>query len=118
MKSYIVRDVTARSPLKINRRFGAMCRLHVQGRRISQARSQHELSGRRRHVPPTHPLIFNVLNSLISQKIELPVLLNFPNIKHLNKMPVQTSDVEVTLKPPNVFSEILCNNKSTNMKIV
>jgi hypothetical protein len=28
------------SPLKVNRRFGGTCRLHLQGRKISQARNQ------------------------------------------------------------------------------
>jgi hypothetical protein len=30
------------SPLKVNRRFRGICRLHLQGRKITQARNQHE----------------------------------------------------------------------------
>jgi hypothetical protein len=30
------------SPLKVNRRFGGICRLHLQGRRISHARKRYE----------------------------------------------------------------------------
>jgi hypothetical protein len=42
MKSSIFWDITPRSPLKVNRRFGGTYRLHLQGRRISQARNQRE----------------------------------------------------------------------------
>jgi hypothetical protein len=35
-------DVTQYSQLKVNRRFGGTWRLHLQGRRISQARNQSE----------------------------------------------------------------------------
>jgi hypothetical protein len=35
-------DQTPYSPLKDNRRFGGTCRFRIEGRRISQARSQHE----------------------------------------------------------------------------
>jgi hypothetical protein len=37
MKSTIFWDITPRSPLNVNRRFGATYRLHLQGRRISRA---------------------------------------------------------------------------------
>jgi hypothetical protein len=43
-KSSVFWDITPCSPLKINRRFGRTCHLHLQGRRISQARNQHESS--------------------------------------------------------------------------
>jgi hypothetical protein len=32
--------------MKVNRRFGGTCRLHPQGRRISQARDQSEAGGK------------------------------------------------------------------------
>jgi hypothetical protein len=35
-------DITPCSPLKFNRRFGRTCRLHLQGRKISQARNQRD----------------------------------------------------------------------------
>jgi hypothetical protein len=41
-KSSIVWDMTPRSPLKANRRFGGTCRLHPQGRIRSQGRNQLE----------------------------------------------------------------------------
>jgi hypothetical protein len=41
MRSSIFWDITPRSPLKVNRRFGGTC-LHLQGRRIRQARNQPE----------------------------------------------------------------------------
>jgi hypothetical protein len=46
MKISIFWDVMSCSPLKVNRRFGGTCRLHLQGWRISQARNQHEAGGR------------------------------------------------------------------------
>jgi hypothetical protein len=39
-------DITPYSPMKVNQRFGRTRRLHLQGRRISQARNQ--LESRRR----------------------------------------------------------------------
>jgi hypothetical protein len=42
MKSSVFRDITPCTPLKVIRRFGGTCRLHLQGRRISQARNQRE----------------------------------------------------------------------------
>jgi hypothetical protein len=38
MKISVLYDITPCSRLKVNRRFEANCRLHLQGRRISQAR--------------------------------------------------------------------------------
>jgi hypothetical protein len=40
MNSSILWNMTVRSPLRIDRRFGGTCRLHLQGRRISQERNQ------------------------------------------------------------------------------
>jgi hypothetical protein len=42
LKSFTSRDITPCSPLKANRRFGGICRPHLQGQRISQARNQSE----------------------------------------------------------------------------
>jgi hypothetical protein len=42
MKSTIFWDITPCSLLRVNRRFGGTYCLHLQGRRISWARSQHE----------------------------------------------------------------------------
>jgi hypothetical protein len=46
MKSIIFWDITRCSPLEVSRRFGGTCRLHLQGRRISQARNQREAGGK------------------------------------------------------------------------
>jgi hypothetical protein len=42
LKSSIFWDIMPCSPLKIKQRFGGTCCLHLQGRRISQARIQYE----------------------------------------------------------------------------
>jgi hypothetical protein len=42
IKSSVIWDVTPCSLLQVNRRFRELCLLHLQGRRTSQARSQHE----------------------------------------------------------------------------
>jgi hypothetical protein len=42
MKISIFWDIRQCSSLKVNRRFGGTCCLQLQGRRISQAKNQHE----------------------------------------------------------------------------
>jgi hypothetical protein len=42
MKTTLFWDITPCSSFKFNRRFGGTYRLHLQGRRISRARNQHE----------------------------------------------------------------------------
>jgi hypothetical protein len=49
MENSIFWNITLRSPLKVNLRFGGTCRLHLQGLRISQARSQRD-AGRRLNI--------------------------------------------------------------------
>jgi hypothetical protein len=46
MKSYIFWDMTARSPMKVDRRFGGIYSLHLQGRRVSQVRNHHDAGNR------------------------------------------------------------------------
>jgi hypothetical protein len=46
MKSPVLWDITSRSPLKVSQHFGGICRLHLQGRRINQARNHHETGSR------------------------------------------------------------------------
>jgi hypothetical protein len=46
LKSSVFWDITPCSPLKVNRRTGETCRLHLQGPRISQARNQREAGGK------------------------------------------------------------------------
>jgi hypothetical protein len=78
-------DITPHSPLKANRRFGAIYRLHLQGRRISRAIYQRKSSACnllsrwyldllnirlwrwRRYVPTKRRLTFNRLYGVISQ---------------------------------------------------
>jgi hypothetical protein len=38
----VMKNITRRGPLKVNRRFGGTCRLHFQGRKISYVRNQRE----------------------------------------------------------------------------
>jgi hypothetical protein len=57
LKTTIFCDITPCSLLKVNRRFGGICRLQLQGRRISRARSQSESR-----------LTFKGLHGVISQK--------------------------------------------------
>jgi hypothetical protein len=74
------------SPLKFNWCFGGTYDLHLQGWRISQARSQREPGSKhswlfawpilrpwrwRRNVPPKLRLTFNGLHSIVSKKIWL-----------------------------------------------
>jgi hypothetical protein len=56
MKNSIFWDITPCSPLRVNRRFGGTHRLHLQGRRISWARNQCEMSVDIQ--PTTRPYIF------------------------------------------------------------
>jgi hypothetical protein len=43
VKSSLFWDITLCSWLKVNRRFGGTCRLHLLGRRVNQARYQREM---------------------------------------------------------------------------
>jgi hypothetical protein len=61
-KSSVFWDLTLYSPLEANWRFGGTCRLHPQGRKISQARNQRESRWQRR-------LTSNGLQRIISQKM-------------------------------------------------
>jgi hypothetical protein len=63
IKSYIFWDTMPCSTLKINRHFRITFRLHLQGRRISQAIYRHEAGSKQ-------SLTFNELHGVISQKIE------------------------------------------------
>jgi hypothetical protein len=49
MKISIFWDIMSYSPVKLNLCFGGTCLLHLQGRRISLARIQHEAGSRRSH---------------------------------------------------------------------
>jgi hypothetical protein len=45
LKSTVFWDITPFGQLKLNRRFRATCLLHLQGRRISQAKNQRKAGG-------------------------------------------------------------------------
>jgi hypothetical protein len=49
-EQFIFWNIMPCSPLKVNRRFGGPCSVHLQGRRISQGRNQHE-AGSKQSVP-------------------------------------------------------------------
>jgi hypothetical protein len=65
--------ITACSLLKFNPCLGQKCRLHVQERRISQVRNEHEAGYYiLRYVPPRLRFTFNKLYGVISQKTKSP----------------------------------------------
>jgi hypothetical protein len=43
LRSYVFWDITRSSPVKVIRRFGRIHRIHLQSRRVTHARSQHEV---------------------------------------------------------------------------
>jgi hypothetical protein len=51
MNGSVFWDITLHSPLKVSRHFGRTCQLHLQGRRINQARHHHEAGNKQRHIP-------------------------------------------------------------------
>jgi hypothetical protein len=59
LKSSIFWDITPCSPLKENGRFGGIHRLHLQGRRMNQARTHREAGSKHslRYTQKTEPLI-------------------------------------------------------------
>jgi hypothetical protein len=77
VKSTIFWDITPCSPLRVNRHFGGIYRLHFQGRKIIWARHQHESRWQaelwrwRWYVPPKRGLTLNELHGIMSQKTEL-----------------------------------------------
>jgi hypothetical protein len=50
MQSYVLWNITPCSPLKVNQHLEGTCRLHLQGRRISHARNQHEAGSKQRFI--------------------------------------------------------------------
>jgi hypothetical protein len=64
IKNTVIWDITPCSLLKVNRRFGRTYRLHLQGLRISRARTQRDS---RIYALLKRRLIFNVLPGVISQ---------------------------------------------------
>jgi hypothetical protein len=49
MKSSINWDISPYSPLTMYRRFGRVCRFHLQDQRISQAINQHDADRKQSH---------------------------------------------------------------------
>jgi hypothetical protein len=85
VKSTVFWDITSCIPLKVNRRFGGTCHLHLHSWRISRERNQCESRWQaelwflprrilrpwrwRRCVPLKRRLTFNGLHGILSQKI-------------------------------------------------
>jgi hypothetical protein len=81
MKSFIFWDITLCSVLKINHRFGGICRLYLQGRRVNPATNQRETGSMlpwlilrpwrwKQHFSPKRRLNSKRLHGVISQTIE------------------------------------------------
>jgi hypothetical protein len=66
VKASIFWDITPCSPLKVNRRFGRTCHLHLQGRRIRQARNQRER--RPFNTDPQKPKFINIRSDVPEMK--------------------------------------------------
>jgi hypothetical protein len=86
MKSSIFWYVTPCGLLKVNQCFGGICCLHLQDRRISWARNQHEnrwhCSPSSSHLsldPPTFLLPSGLLSKITFACLVWPVLITFPN---------------------------------------
>jgi hypothetical protein len=98
MKRYIFWDIIACSSLKVNRCFGGICRLHLKGWRIVQARNQYEAG--------SYLLTFNGLHDVIFQKTEVfkttAVRTSNPTIKNGPKVAVACLS-----EAKNFYSEIL-----------
>jgi hypothetical protein len=78
MKSTIFWDITPCTPMKVNRRFGGKCCIHVQDRRISRARNQRE-AGRKQSSSETSVDIQRTTWSYIPEYIYfyyLPIFLS------------------------------------------
>jgi hypothetical protein len=90
MKSSVLWNITPRSSLKANRRFGGTCSLNPEGWRVSKVIYQSDTVGKqglaicfnaglsegtedegKRHVPTKRRLTFNGLQGVTSQKTEL-----------------------------------------------
>jgi hypothetical protein len=57
MNSVVFWDIMPCSPLKAKRRVGGTCRLHLQCRRISRTRNQHETG---KQAEPVLPFLLSV----------------------------------------------------------
>jgi hypothetical protein len=109
LKSSVFWDITLCSRLKIMRRFGRTCRLHFQGRKISQERKQHEAGGKKREseLHATCPILVPcfVYSSIIimQAKCSSETSLNFNGIhgfisqktEHFIIITVRTSDLQL-----------------------
>jgi hypothetical protein len=73
MKSTIFWHITPCSPLKANRRFGGTCRLHIQGRRIGQARNQRETGSKQSLEVKLHAFLTSALDG--SGQLHVPAAL-------------------------------------------
>jgi hypothetical protein len=98
MKSSIFWDITpcTCSPLKVNRRFGGTCCLHLQVGKICHTRNQRICGNKhsstwliirtwrqRRHVPAKRRSNLNGPHGVMSQKIDFSIILFMPSLNSM-----------------------------------
>jgi hypothetical protein len=71
MKSSVFWDITLCSPLKVNRCFVGIYCLHLQGRRVRQARKQCEAGSKLSLFIPTHEIDLLSLTRLIKSEYNM-----------------------------------------------
>jgi hypothetical protein len=71
MKSYVFRDITSCSPVKVNRRFGGTHRLYLPPDFMLVSCSAYFSALKMEAVPPKRRLTLNGLHGVISQKVVL-----------------------------------------------
>jgi hypothetical protein len=74
MKTRIFLDITAGSQVKVNRRFGGTCGLHLQDGILSQARNHLEASSKQSTTEVVHPYdksAFTGLHGVLFRRTEL-----------------------------------------------
>jgi hypothetical protein len=79
MKDYVFWEITPRIALKVKRRSGGICRLHVHGQGISQARERHDAGSKQGS--PQGQLTLNKLQVVISPRREL--FMNYSSLQSL-----------------------------------
>jgi hypothetical protein len=85
-------------PVKVNRRFGGIYPLHLQDRRVSQARNRHETGIKQSLLPPKRRLTFTELNGVLAQNIELCFLVCLVKCKSSLDGKISRGSVAVTVR--------------------
>jgi hypothetical protein len=84
LNSSVFRDIALCSPVKVNWNPGDAYLLHLQSRRISQARNLHEAGSKHSeqiYVPPKRRMIFTRLHGGVSQNTEAFIAKGCENLK-------------------------------------